>query len=70
MFVLGISALYINFVYIRAEQSYKKKRGNQRIRQEPKQGYFEQLREGIFGKKEDKDEIILTIGVSTDNEDV
>src|SRR5690625_399985 len=43
--LLTLTAVYINFAYIRAEQSYKKKRGNQRIKSEPKKPIMEQLKE-------------------------
>lgn len=63
--ILVIIAIYLNFIYMRAEQSYKKKRGNQRIKEEPKEGFVEQLR----GKKNtDKNEIMLTLGKSAENE--
>lgn len=65
--LLSFLAIYLNVIYIRAEQSYKKKRGNQRIKEEPKQGYIEQFKEA-FQKKDGKDkEIVLKLGVSNDN---
>lgn len=63
--ILILVALYGNFVYMRAEQSYKKKRGNQRIKEEPKKGIIEQLR---GGDKPDKDEIMIKLGNSAENE--
>lgn len=66
--ILVFISVYLNVIYIRAEQSYKKKRGNQRIKEEPKQGYFEQLFEG-FKKDEDDGEITLVIGLSAENEE-
>lgn len=66
--LLTIGTVYINFVYVRAEQSYKKKRGNQRIREEPKKSFLEELKESF--KKEDENEVVLTLGISAENEDV
>ena len=67
--LLGLFALYINIIYIRAEQSYKKKRGNQRIREEPKQGYIEQFMEGFKKKEKNPNEIVLQIGLSAERDD-
>lgn len=67
--LLGFFALYINIIYIRAEQSYKKKRGNQRIREEPKQGYIEQFVEGFKKKEKNPNEITLQIGLSAERDD-
>lgn len=70
--LLTLTAVYINFAYIRAEQSYKKKRGNQRIKSEPKKPIMEQLRE--LRRREDHEEekknVTFTLGYSAENEDV
>ena len=60
-------AVYLNVVFIRAEISYKKKRGNQRIEEQPSKSYFEK-------RKEEKERIVrgevkIVLGVSTDNDD-
>ena len=44
--LLVIVAVYLNVVFIRAEISYKKKRGNQRIEEQPNKSYFEKRKEG------------------------
>ena len=43
--LLVIVAVYLNVVFIRAEISYKKKRGNQRIEEQPNKSYFEKRKE-------------------------
>lgn len=67
--LLGVTSLYLNFVYIRAEQSYKKKRGNQRIKQETKQGYIEEIVSGFKNKEEEQKELYFKIGEWAENED-
>jgi len=65
--LLGITGVYLNIVFIRAEISYKKKRGNQRIEEQPNKSYFEKRKE----EKEriERGEVRIILGVSTDNED-
>jgi len=65
--LLGITGIYLNIVFIRAEISYKKKRGNQRIEEQPNKSYFEKRKE----EKEriERGEVRIILGVSTDNED-
>lgn len=65
--VLGLGAVYLIFVYVRAEHSYKKKRGNQRIKEQPKKGILEARRERK--RKEESGEIIISLGTSADNQD-
>jgi len=65
--LLGITGVYLNIVFIRAEISYKKKRGNQRIEEQPNKSYFEK-------RKEEKDrlrrgDVRIVLGASTDNDD-
>lgn len=64
--LLGITGVYLNIVFIRAEISYKKKRGNQRIEEQPNKSYFEKRKE----EKEriERGEVRIILGVSTDNE--
>jgi len=65
--LLGITGVYLNIVFIRAEISYKKKRGNQRIEEQPIKSYFEKRKE----EKEriERGEVRIILGASTDNED-
>lgn len=65
--LLGITGIYLNIVFIRAEISYKKKRGNQRIEEQPNKSYFEKRKE----EKEriERGEVRIILGVSTDNDD-
>ena len=60
-------AVYLNVVFIRAEISYKKKRGNQRIEEQPNKSYFEKRKE----EKEriDRGDVRIVLGASTDNDD-
>ena len=60
-------AVYLNVVFIRAEISYKKKRGNQRIEEQPNKSYFEKRKE----EKEriERGEVRIVLGASTDNDD-
>jgi len=56
---------------MRAEQSYKKKRGNQRIKSEPKKPVMEHLRELRRREDEeaDRNKVTFTLGYSAENED-
>ena len=65
--LLMIVAVYLNVVFIRAEISYKKKRGNQRIEEQPDKSYFEKRKE----EKEriERGEVRIILGGSTDNDD-
>lgn len=65
--VLVIVILYLNLVYIRAEISYKRKRGNQRIRKEPQKSLLEKWREKR--RKENSNEIEIVLGHSTESEE-
>lgn len=65
--LLTIVAVYLNVVFIRAELSYKKKRGNQRIEEQRNKSYFEKRTE----EKERirRGEVRIILGESTDNDD-
>lgn len=65
--LLVIVAVYLNVVFIRAEISYKKKRGNQRIEEQPNKSYFEKRKE----EKEriERGDVRIILGASTDNND-
>lgn len=67
LFLLFLLVVYANALYIRAVTSYKKKRGNQRIKSEKEPNLFTQ----IFRKKTDaaKSEVYLTLGEVADNTD-
>ncbi|MFS0689010.1 hypothetical protein AB1K89_07200 [Sporosarcina sp. 179-K 8C2 HS] len=60
-------AVYLNVVFIRAEISYKKKRGNQRIEQQPNKSYFEKRKEERERIK--RGDVRIVLGASTDNDD-
>ena len=65
--LLVIVAVYLNVVIVRAEISYKKKRGNQRIEEQPNKSYFEKRKE----EKEriQRGDVRIVLGASTDNDD-
>ena len=65
--LFGITGVYLNIVFIRAEISYKKKRGNQRIEEQPIKSYFEKRKEEK--DRIDRGEVRIILGVSTDNDD-
>lgn len=65
--LLVIVAVYLNVVFIRAEISYKKKRGNQRIEEQPNKSYFEKRKEERERIK--RGDVRIVLGVSTDNDD-
>lgn len=69
LIILFILALYGNFVFIRAEDSYKRKRGNQRIKQSPKEGFIEHFKRKLEQKEEKDTDVVLILGESFDNED-
>jgi len=65
--LLVIVAVYLNVVFIRAEISYKKKRGNQRIEEQRNKSYFEKRKEEKERIK--RGEVRIVLGGSTDNDD-
>ena len=65
--LLVIVAVYLNVVIIRAEISYKKKRGNQRIEEQPNKSYFEKRKEERERIK--RGDVRIVLGASTDNDD-
>lgn len=66
LFMLLLVGVYGNFIYIRAETSYKKKRGNQRIKEPPQESMYEKWKNR---KKKSKQEVMIVLGESTDNEE-
>lgn len=68
MMLLLLVVLYLNFIFMRMESSYKKKRGNQRIKESSKGTFFEQLK-GLFKKEQgNPNDIFILLGEVTDNE--
>lgn len=65
--LLVIVAVYLNVVFIRAEISYKKKRGNQRIEEQPNKSFFEKRKEGKERIK--RGDVRIILGASTDTDD-
>ena len=59
--------LNLNNVFLRAEISYKKKRGNQRIEEQPNKSYFEKRKEER--ERIDRGDVRIVLGASTDNDD-
>ena len=59
--------LTLNIVFIQAEISYKKKRGNQRIEEQPNKSYFEKRKEEKERIK--RGDVRIVLGASTDNDD-
>ncbi|WP_210469074.1 hypothetical protein [Sporosarcina sp. 6E9] len=68
LILFGIIGVYLNVVFIRAEISYKKKRGNQRIEEQPNKSYFEKRKEEKERIK--RGEVRIILGGSTDNDDL
>ena len=62
----GIIGVYLNVAFIRAEISYKKKRGNQRIEEQPNKSYFEKRKEET--ERIERGEVRIILGASTDND--
>lgn len=67
MVILLVLTLYINYVVMRAEISYKKKRGNQRIKEQPKETIIEKWKR----RKEQKklNEIYIVLGEAEESDD-
>lgn len=66
LFLLLLGAIYLDLVYIRAEYSYKKKIGNQRIQTTMKKGYFEKKKDER--ERKTRKEVCIILGQSTENE--
>ena len=60
-------AVYLSVAIVLAEISYEKKRGNQRIEEQPNKIYFDKWKE----KKHriERGEVRIILGASTDKED-
>lgn len=67
LIILLLIVSYLNFVYIRAEISYKRKRGNIRIQKEKPKTLAERWKEWREG--EDENEIIIQLGNSTESDE-
>ncbi|KRG13892.1 hypothetical protein ACA30_13210 [Virgibacillus soli] len=65
LFMLLLVSVYGNILYMRAETSYKKKRGNQRIQVPRKESLIEKYKNR---NQEPEQEVILILGESTENE--
>lgn len=63
---LTILAVHLNLFYIRAESSYKRKRGNQRIREEPNSMFFKKIAKS---NNTQEDDLVLVLGRSAENEE-
>lgn len=66
LFLLLLLSIYGNLLYIRAVSSYKKKRGNQRIKEDPKDGLWQRL---LSKKQEEVRDVYLVLGESADNKE-
>ncbi|MFZ7947171.1 MULTISPECIES: hypothetical protein [Bacillaceae] len=64
LFMLLLLSTYGNFLYMRAESSYKKKRGNQRIKEPAQESMYEKWKNR---KQEPKQEVMIVLGESTEN---
>lgn len=67
LFLLLFSALYLNYVVMRAETSYKKKRGNQRIKEQPNETVIQKWRKRK--KSKEANDIYIVLGESAESED-
>ena len=68
--LFGFLGVYLNIMYMRAESTYRKKRGNQRIRENPSEGHTEFKKELKKSKHKKNDEIVTVLGNSMEHEDV
>lgn len=66
LFLLILLSLYGNVLYMRAVSSYKKKRGNQRIKEPPKESVFSLFRK--HKNESNNKEVYLILGESAENE--
>lgn len=65
--LLGITGIYLDVVFIRAVISYKKKRGNQRIEEQPNKSCFDKRKE--VKERIGRGEVRIILGGSNDNDD-
>jgi len=68
LILTGVITTYLVIVYIRATISYKKKRGNQRIFEEPRKEHKKRWKKRTEAGRKDK-EITIMLGRSTESED-
>jgi len=67
LFLLLFTAIYLNYVVMRAETSYKKKRGNQRIKEQPNETIIQRWKKRK--KSEKSNDIYIVLGESAESED-
>jgi len=67
--LFGVFGLYLNIMYMRAELVYREKRGNQRIKNEPEEGYTE-FKKATKQQKDKNGEIVTVIGDSLEHDNV
>ncbi|WP_234402436.1 type IV secretory system conjugative DNA transfer family protein [Oceanobacillus damuensis] len=70
LIIFGMIGIYMNLVYMRAETAYRKKRGNQRIKEKPAEGYTEYKKEFKKSRLKKNEDIVTVLGNSMEHEDV
>lgn len=66
LIVLSVAIIHLNILYIRAEISYKRKRGNIRIQQEQPKNH---VKSWLENRKKNGEELSIQLGVSTETEE-
>ncbi|GAB3051335.1 type IV secretory system conjugative DNA transfer family protein [Virgibacillus ainsalahensis] len=70
LLLFGVFGIYVNIMYMRAEAAYRKKRGNQRIKEQPEEGYTEYKKDLKQSKHKKSSEIVTVLGNSLEHSDV
>lgn len=65
--LLLVAGIYVNFVFFNAERAYKRKRGNQRIKEPPQKSPLQKWKERKESEK--SQDVQLILGESADNEE-
>ncbi|ALX47717.1 type IV secretory system conjugative DNA transfer family protein [Lentibacillus amyloliquefaciens] len=68
--LFGILGFYLNIMVMRAESAYRKKRGNQRIKEQPEEGYTEYKKDLKQSKSKKSDDIVTVLGNSLEHRGV
>ncbi|MFC3041603.1 type IV secretory system conjugative DNA transfer family protein [Virgibacillus xinjiangensis] len=69
LLLFGTLGIYLNVMFMRAESAYRKKRGNQRITEQPQEGYTEYKKDLKQSKSKNSEEIVTVLGNSLEHSD-
>ncbi len=70
MIFFGLAGVYANIMYMRAEKAYRQKRGNQRITENPEEGYKTYKKDYKESKSKNSNELVTVLGHSVEQDNL